>query len=48
MAIIALGYQADPKVIEDKGQLESELVERKRQPLNSCFFDSEWGKGISE
>lgn len=48
MAVIAIGYQADPKVIEDKGQLESELAERNRQPLNNSFFDSEWGKGISE
>lgn len=46
MAVIAVGYQAEPAIIEDAGQLESELADRKRQPLNSCFFDSEWGKGI--
>jgi nitroreductase len=46
ISIIAIGYQAEAEVLEDEKQRISELAERKRQLLNSCFFDSEWGKGI--
>ncbi len=47
MAMIAAGYQASPEIIDDDGQRKSETAERKRQPLGSCFFDSQWGNGIS-
>ena len=46
MAMIAIGYQAEAKVIEDEKQGANELKERERKPIGTEFFDSEWENGI--
>lgn len=45
MAMIAVGYQADPDVLEDEHR-SLEFNERKRKPLGEGFFDSTWGEPI--
>jgi len=37
MAAIALGYQADPGIL-DEGFQKIELTERQRRPMGECFF----------
>jgi nitroreductase len=46
MAMIAIGYQAEPDVLEDEKQKATELGERSRRPIGTEFFDCEWEKGI--
>ena len=46
MAMIAVGYQAEPKILEG-GVHANEIAPRKRQPLGSLFFDGAWGKAIA-
>jgi nitroreductase len=43
MAMIAVGYQADPKVLPEDVKAK-ELTPRKRKPLGECFFAGGWGK----
>ena len=43
MAMIAVGYQADPSVLPDDVKAK-ELVPRKRKPLAECFYTGGWGK----
>lgn len=46
MAMIAVGYQAEANVLE--GDLyDSEIAERKRQPLKENFFEGTWGNPIN-
>jgi len=46
MAMIAVGYQAEPDVLD--GTLkESELAERARRPLGENFFEAGWGVPIA-
>ena len=46
MAMIAVGYQADPSVVPDDVKAK-ELAPRKRKPLEECFFTGGWGKPYS-
>ena len=43
MAMIAVGYQADPSVLPEDVKAK-ELAPRKRKPLGECFFAGGWGK----
>jgi nitroreductase len=43
MAMIAVGYQADPSVLPEDVKAK-ELLPRKRKPLGECFFAGGWGK----
>ena len=43
MAMIAVGYQADPSVLPEDVKAK-ELTPRKRKPLGECFFAGGWGK----
>ncbi len=45
MAMMTVGYQVNEDSISEDMK-ERELAERKRKPLDECFFDGEWGKGI--
>jgi len=45
MAAIALGYQAAADNL-DEGFRSTELAERKRQPLDACFFAGSWDTPI--
>ena len=46
IAILAIGYQAEADVLDDAIHKRNELKERKRNPLGTEFFDSEWENGI--
>lgn len=46
MAMIAIGYQADPAILPDEVKAR-ELTTRKRKPLAECFFAGGWGKPLS-
>ncbi|MBI1194560.1 MAG: nitroreductase [Gammaproteobacteria bacterium] len=41
MAALALGYQADPDIL-DEGFRETETAERRRQPMEEAFFFGRW------
>jgi len=41
MAALALGYQADPDILDD-GFRETEAAERWRQPMESSFYFGHW------
>ena len=43
MAMLAVGYQADPSVLPDDVKAK-ELTPRKRKPVGECFFAGAWGK----
>ncbi|BAN36135.1 nitroreductase [Sulfuricella denitrificans skB26] len=44
MAMIAVGYQGEPEVLNDNEELkELELAARARTPLGVHFFDGDWG-----
>lgn len=45
MAMIAVGYQAAPEVLDEETR-KKELVPRKRRPLTECFFEGGWGNSI--
>jgi len=45
MAMIAVGYQASPDVLDDETKAK-ELKSRSRKALETHFFESAWGKGI--
>ena len=46
MAMIAVGYQAAPEVLDEETK-KKELVPRARKPLAEKFFEGGWGKGIA-
>ena len=46
MAMIAVGYQAEPGTIEFADIKEKELAPRTRKPLPERFFEGGWGKGV--
>ncbi|MEA3158113.1 MAG: hypothetical protein QOK44_5702 [Betaproteobacteria bacterium] len=45
MAMIAIGYQAAPHVLDDETR-EKELKQRARKPLETHFFEGGWGEGV--
>lgn len=45
MAMIAVGYQASPDVLDDETK-QKELKPRSRKPLESHFFEGAWGRGV--
>lgn len=45
MSIIGVGYQAEANEI-DEPYRSSELADRKRRPLGTCFFDGRWENPI--
>lgn len=47
MAMIAVGYQAEPDTIDDPEVKKKELAPRARKPLAERFFEGGWGKGIA-
>ena len=47
MAMIAVGYQAEPSVLPDDVKAK-ELTPRKRKPLGECFFAGGWGRPYTE
>ena len=42
MAMIAVGYQGEPEVLDDELK-ELELADRARTPLGVHFFEGDWG-----
>jgi hypothetical protein len=47
MAMIAVGYQAEPDTIEIADIKEKELAPRVRKPVPQRFFEGGWDKGIA-
>lgn len=45
LAMIAVGYQAAPDVLDDETRLK-ELRPRSRQPLGGHFFEGTWGRAV--
>ncbi len=45
MAMIAIGYQAAPDVLDEETK-KKELAPRARRPLGEKFFEGGWGKGV--
>ena len=45
MAMIAVGYQASPDVLDDETK-QKELKPRSRKPLAELFFEKGWGKPV--
>jgi nitroreductase len=46
MAMIAVGYQASPDVLDDETKAK-ELRPRGRKPLAERFYEGGWGKGVA-
>lgn len=46
MAMIAVGYQAEPGTMDDEEVKKKELAPRARKPVPTRFFEGGWGKGI--
>jgi nitroreductase len=46
MAMIAVGYQAVPEVL-DEDTRKKELAPRRRRPLEECFFAGSWGRPVT-
>ena len=46
MAMIAVGYQAAPDVLDEETK-KKELTPRARKPLGEKFFEGGWGKGVT-
>ena len=46
MAMIAVGYQAAPDVLDEETK-KKELTPRARKPLGEKFFEGGWGKGFA-
>jgi nitroreductase len=46
MAMIAIGYQAEPDTMDDEEVKKKELAPRARKPVPTRFFEGGWGKGI--
>jgi len=47
MAMIAVGYQAEPEILEGE-RLAKEKAPRSRQPIGAAFFAGTWGQPIDE
>ena len=45
MAMIAVGYQASPDVLDEETKAK-ELKPRSRKPLETHFFEGGWGHGV--
>ena len=45
MSMIAVGYQAEPDVLDEETK-KKELVARKRRPLAGSFFGGAWGRSL--
>ena len=45
MAMIAVGYQAEPDVL-DEATKKKELIVRARKPLGERFFEGGWGRPV--
>ena len=45
MAMIAIGYQASPNVLDDETK-QKELKPRARKPVEQHFFEDGWGTGV--
>lgn len=43
MAMIAVGYQAEPEIIDDEETRQKELKPRARKPLAERFYGGKWG-----
>jgi nitroreductase len=46
MAMIAVGYQASPDVLDDETKAK-EMRPRSRKPLAERFYEGGWGKGVT-
>jgi len=46
MSMVAIGYQAEPDVLDDETKAK-ELKPRGRRPLAESFYEGGWGKGIA-
>jgi nitroreductase len=46
MAMIAVGYQAEPDVLDEETR-KKELTPRARRPLAEKFFEGGWGKAVA-
>jgi nitroreductase len=46
MAMIAVGYQAEPETIEDEETRQKELKARARKPVAERFYGGRWGKPV--
>ncbi len=46
MAMIAVGYQAEPDVLDDAETKAKELRPRARKPLVERFFERGWGNPV--
>lgn len=46
MAMIAVGYQAEPDVLDDETKAK-ELRPRARKPVSERFFEKGWGKPVA-
>jgi nitroreductase len=47
MAMIAVGYQGEPEVLNDNDELKQlELAERVRSPLGVVFYEGNWGQPV--
>jgi nitroreductase len=44
MAMIAVGYQAAPEVLDDEETLKKELKPRGRKPVGERFYRGRWGQ----
>ena len=47
MAMIAVGYQAEPDTIDDAEVKKKELAPRARKPLGERFFEGGWGQPVT-
>lgn len=47
MAMIAVGYQAEPGAMDDEDVKKKELAPRARKAVPTRFFEGGWGKGIT-
>jgi nitroreductase len=47
MAMIAVGYQAEPDTMDDEEVKKKELAPRTRKPVSTRFFVGGWGMGVT-
>lgn len=47
MSVIALGYPADPAVLDDEELRQRELAPRQRRPLQEIAFQGAWGRAFT-
>lgn len=46
MSMVAIGYQAEPDVLDDETKAK-ELKPRGRRPLAESFYEGGWGRGFA-